>query len=88
MIHTCQRCGGLFADHGSEAIAGTPCWCGARQQTSNAQPTPNVEIEVGKYTLRPFHVGSIWLEHESGEGMQVPINDFETVLDKYYRKNF
>jgi len=62
------------------------------QKTLNAQrSTLNVEvteITAGKYTLRPFHEGSLWLENEEGEGMQIFEKDFQQVLDDYWRKYF
>ena len=46
-----------------------------------------VTLKIGKYTLRLFDgtkEGGLWLEHESGEGMQQAIDKIEKHLDKVW----
>lgn len=45
-------------------------------------------LTIGEYTLTSFDEDSLWLEHESGEGMQVWNNDFEALIDNHFKENF
>lgn len=50
--------------------------------------TESVQIQVGKFAIRPFHEGSVWLENEDGEGMQIWELEFEKLLADYWQRNF
>lgn len=43
---------------------------------------------VGKYTITHDRDGDYWIEHESGEGMQVFKVNFETLIDEFYKLNY
>lgn len=51
----------------------------------------NPEIKIGKYTISRFsnkREGSIWIEHEDGEGCQLNTNIVEPYIDECYIKYF
>ncbi len=55
--------------------------------------TSQPSIEVGKFTIKVtghYKDGrlSVWIQHESGEGGQFLLSDFEKVIEDYYNKNF
>jgi len=47
-------------------------------------------LEIGKYSiiLRNGEKDSLWLEDDTGEGMQVWNKEFFDLLDTYFRENF
>ncbi len=45
-------------------------------------------IEVGDFTLRELKDGSFFIEHESGEGMQVSADVFEELISDFYKEHF
>lgn len=47
-------------------------------------------LEIGQYIIRKYMGlgGGYWVEHESGEGMQVPAHSLEELIDKFYKENF
>lgn len=46
------------------------------------------KIEVGQYEIRKLRDGSFWIEHETGEGMQVKADSLEALITQYYADNF
>lgn len=57
-------------------------------QFSTVLNQPNHRITVGEYTIMPFHGDSFFIEHESGEGMQVSLSALEKLVDDFYKENF
>jgi len=46
-------------------------------------------INVGEYSLTVNRCpGSIWIERKCGEGMEVKLERFEELIDKFYQENF
>ncbi len=45
-------------------------------------------LTIGDYTLTRLDDDSVWLEHESGEGMQVWNNDFADLIEKHFKEYF
>lgn len=45
-------------------------------------------VNIGQYTISRFDYISVWIEHESGEGMQTSTEDLEKVIDEFYKTNF
>jgi len=47
------------------------------------------ELYVGEYRITLFgDNGDFWIEHESGEGMQVFKVNFERLIDEFYKAEF
>jgi len=46
------------------------------------------EIKVGNFYLTECHDDTIWLEHESGEGMQIDPEQLLKLIDEFWIKNF
>lgn len=46
------------------------------------------EIKVGKFILSEYYNGEIWIEHESGEGMEISPDELLNLIDKYWVANF
>lgn len=57
------------------------------------------ELRIGRYTLSkitvragehpPYHDrADIWFERDNGEGMSMPVEDVEKLIDQFYRENF
>ena len=47
------------------------------------------QLHVGPYLITPFgDDGDFWIEHESGEGMQVFKVNFERMIDEFYKTEF
>lgn len=44
--------------------------------------------EIGKYTISQMSDESYWIEHESGEGMQVKAVVMEKLIDDFYKEAF
>lgn len=42
----------------------------------------------GEYRISPGHEGTYWIEHESGEGMGVDCDKFNSMIEKWYKENF
>ena len=46
-------------------------------------------IEVGSFYIRnAINAGKIWIGHESGEGGEFPIIEFEEMIKEFYDKRF
>lgn len=45
-------------------------------------------IRIGEFTISDYIPGSFWIEHESGEGMQVSRILLEEAIRKFYADNF
>lgn len=45
-------------------------------------------ITIGPYTITPYHHGGFWIEHESGEGMQVSTFAMIELISRFYSSNF
>lgn len=45
-------------------------------------------VKIGEYEISPFDDNSVWIRHESGEGMQVDNSTLAEVIDKFYRETF
>ena len=45
-------------------------------------------IQVGPYLIRQLLDGSIWMENEIGEGMQVKASFLHANLDRFWNKHF
>jgi hypothetical protein len=52
----------------------------------------NVEFQgvwIGEYAIRPSErAGMIWMEHESGEGMEIEEAKLAEALKAFYSENF
>ena len=48
----------------------------------------SIEVCFGEFTISTMDNDSVWLSHESGEGMQVWNSDFERMLRKFWDENF
>lgn len=46
------------------------------------------KIQIGEFTVRQLGDGSIWIENESGEGMQAQVCDMEPLIKEFFRENF
>lgn len=46
------------------------------------------QISVGEYTITHDSDGDYWIEHKSGEGMQVFKVNFEKLISDYYKSEF
>jgi len=48
------------------------------------------KLSIGEYTLSPYRAldGGFWIEHDSGEGMQVSAKVLAEWLQKFYQENF
>lgn len=53
-----------------------------------ADQQPKAMIKVGKFYLSEHRNGEIWLEHESGEGMNVSADQLLNLIDEYWVANF
>lgn len=56
-------------------------------QTALEPRQKDAKIKIGEYYISYFVNGTYWIEHESGEGMQVS-EKFEKMLDAWYKENF
>ena len=45
-------------------------------------------IRIGPYAISDFKHGGFWLEHESGEGMQVHETNMVELIDEFYKRTF
>ncbi len=45
-------------------------------------------LHVGEYLITRLDSGDYWIEHESGEGMQVFRLNFEKLIADYYKSEF
>lgn len=45
-------------------------------------------IRVGQYEIRELNDGSFWIEHNSGEGMQIKKDTLEALITQWYTDNF
>ena len=45
-------------------------------------------ITIGQYEIRELDDGSIFIEHSSGEGMQVKRDSFEAMITQFYADYF
>lgn len=45
-------------------------------------------IVIGPYKISNFPSGSFWIEHESGEGMEVSSISLIALIDTFYKENF
>ena len=46
------------------------------------------EIVIGDFIIRKLKDGSLWLEFETGEGMQVQEDKFEDAIRQFFAENF
>lgn len=46
------------------------------------------KITIGQYEIRKLSDGSYWIEHESGEGMQVKADSLEACITQFYADYF
>ena len=46
------------------------------------------KIVVGEYEIRELEDGDFWIEHESGEGTQVRVEDMHEAINDLYNKVF
>ena len=62
---------------------------GRYAETESSPLKPQNKLCVGDYKLSLFNEeGDVWIEHASGEGIQVFRRDFEELIDFYYKNNF
>lgn len=49
-----------------------------------------VSLRVGEYTITKWHdtTDTIYIGHDSGEGMGVKAEKFAELIDKFYKENF
>lgn len=45
-------------------------------------------LVVGEYSIEQMKDGSLWIAHDSGEGMQCPKAPFEAAVKAFYKENF
>lgn len=45
-------------------------------------------IEIGPYKIEPMPGSGFWIQHESGEGMEVSSISLIALIDKFYKENF
>lgn len=45
-------------------------------------------IETYNFRITDRGDGSLWIERTDGEGMQVTKEDFDRLIEKFYRDNF
>lgn len=45
-------------------------------------------IVLGEFIIKYFDDNTIWIQHKDGEGMGVPKQDFEKMIEKYFYDNF
>jgi len=45
-------------------------------------------FKVGEYEITEYSQDSLWIQHESGEGMEVGKREFEKLIDEYYQETF
>lgn len=45
-------------------------------------------LQIGDYYIARWSNGDFWVEHESGEGMQVKRRQMEKLISDFYRENF
>ena len=50
-------------------------------------PVPVVEYQIGEFYIGRFGK-DFWIEHESGEGMQVSKDRMEKLIADFYKENF
>lgn len=64
---------------------------------SETKPTETIEdfvsgtgfsIRVGQYEIRELRDGTFYIEHSSGEGMQVRQDKLEALITQFYADNF
>jgi hypothetical protein len=61
----------------------------SKRSNSLVSGTSTQELYVGPYRITPFGKdGDFWIEHESGEGMQVFKINFERLIDELYKTEF
>jgi hypothetical protein len=46
---------------------------------------PKSSIDIGRYTIKELANNTLFIEHESGEGMGVNKEDFEKFVDEFYK---
>lgn len=46
------------------------------------------KVQIGKYSLSSQGKGSVWIEHESGEGGEFREDDLEVLIHAFYGKHF
>jgi hypothetical protein len=49
-------------------------------------PSPDIFIEVGSITIRPFDEDTVWLENADGDGFQTSKKRLEDALIKYFQE--
>lgn len=55
----------------------------------DTDPSSADRVWFGAYGISPStRKGMIWLEHESGEGMEIPEASLVTALHQFYKENF
>lgn len=45
-------------------------------------------IRIGEYTIYRMSNGKLWIEHDSGEGMQCDGNALDELIANWYKENF
>ena len=55
-------------------------------------PTAVAKVTIGEYTLSHYPAGGIWIQHDSGEGMQVigdaHLQELARVIHEFYKRTF
>jgi len=51
-------------------------------------PLKEEVLTVGEYTITRYNDNDYWIEHETGEGMQVFAHNFEKLIDEFYKEEF
>ena len=60
----------------------------ATARSSGAQRLISFTVRFGRYTVSTMDADSVWLEHDSGEGMQVWNTDIERAIDRLWIEEF
>ena len=60
----------------------------ATTRSVGVQRLVSFQVRFGKYAVSTMDADSVWLEHESGEGMQVWNADFERMLERLWIEEF
>jgi len=48
-------------------------------------------VKIGQYTISVCNHGGLWIEHESGEGMQLTgdrLEELSELIDEFYKRTF
>ena len=62
--------------------------------TDTIAPIDNIVFQIGEYTVSKFlknkeyPIGGYWVQRIDGEGMAVQADDFEQMIDAWFKETF